>query len=205
MTSELASRMLDPTGEMHRAIVLAESLLSQTDSNLIKSRQKEKILQNRKRRKIASDHQSRELEETRRIVLASQHQPGATAKFTSRSPYMLPTSLASAPKLEEEEPDQRVMVAFMKAWKRDLSAVDVVASSRVTTRLQDWSREEGKSRCLLQMGIEQVGFAWLWVHFVRNPSTGWHAQIHRVNVVAESEIEGVSGCLFYSAAELDSY
>lgn len=194
MTSELKSRTSDVEGEMYRAIQLAQSLMSRANLQSVKERKRQKVLQNRKRRKIVGDNHETVGSAKDITTNLPSLQQGSASVFTSSMSYIFPSSiLGPAKELEpdlKEEPNRGKMKMFIKAWQRELMDVDLEASGRIRVKVQKWTDGEKGVRCLLRIKIDRAGFAWIWVQFNSDSSsTGWCAKIHRVNVLAESEVE----------------
>lgn len=192
MTSELATRTSDKEGEMFRAIQLAQSLLKQSDLSSIKKNQKERILKDRKRRRIAIEQRQTLEEQQNTKASSSMHQQSGLSKFTSTTSYHFPSTLQGKTIDLEQEPNKEDIRHFIKVWKTELINVDIEASQRVKVKLQQWAKAEKGLKYLLRLKIDETGFAWLWVNFNHCQAFGWCARIHRINLLAESEVEEVS-------------
>ena len=190
MTAELVARTSDDAGEMYRAIQLAQSLMGPSHSTSIKQRQREALLHDRKRRRG----------ERPTAAKASQDEEDGGAptrkRFNSTLLYAFPSALHGRAREAEPsltgEPDSERTRMFLEAWESELLSVDMEASRRIQATLQQWTSGKRGPGCLIRVRIEEVGVGWVWVHFAPVQQTGWIVRIHRVNVLAESEVDEVS-------------
>lgn len=191
MTNDLVTRISDEEGEMHKAIQLAHSLINQSDGKVIKEMHRQRILQQRKQRKLVADQQQLHNEQS-----VNMEETSKESSFYSISTFTFPSALHGQGKEMEPkvdvEPDLSTVQSFLQVWQSELSMVDREAFDRIRVDVSSSLYNKRGKGYLLKMDIDQTGCAWLWLCFEAVTTTKWCARIDRVNFQSESEVEEVS-------------
>jgi hypothetical protein len=190
MTADLVARTADTQGEMHRGIQLAQLLRKQSNTDIIKKTNRQKILQDRRAKRAAIDQQQMNADHTTKMKEASMKQ--AQSFDTGPSSTFASMLHGQAKQMEPDlkaEPDENIVQIYLQAWQLELNMTDGEASGRLQVTLQQ-TIQSGHRKCfLLRMQINQLGFAWVLLRFHAISSEDWCARVDRVNVLAESEVE----------------
>lgn len=193
MTADLMARTSDKSGEMHRAIQLAKVLESQSDRDALKQALRQKVLQDRREKKAASDQRQAQADQ----INESKDRPPNLLQdvvFTS-SDVFISALYRQAKQVEsnlETKPDESGLMSFLRTWQAELHAADSEASAKVQVAVQQTNCRSRRRSHQLRMRISQTGYAWLWLHFEELSRDAWCARVDRVNVLAESEVEEAS-------------
>jgi hypothetical protein len=194
MTADLMARTSDITGEMHRATQLAKMLESRSDKDALKTVLQQKVLQDRRAKKAASDQHQLQADQAISMQDKQQSLQHNSLRFASSDASNSALSI-HAKQMEssiETEPDEGALQSFLQAWHIALHTADGEASARILLASQQTFRNSKRRNHVLRMRISQTGYAWLWLHFEETSKDAWSARVDRVNVLAESEVEEVS-------------